>query len=141
MLRFVGLTAYVLLLTGCRTSMYEHSVSPHEYSGVRLYQVFCSSCHGLTGHGDGPVEPYVRGGVPDLTTLAARNGGEFPRERVREIIDGREQFVAHGTNEMPVWGFEFHAAMSNDSLARARADRMIDRLTKYIETLQPGYYD
>lgn len=137
----LGLTACTLLLAGCKTSMYEHSVTPHEYSGVRLYQVFCSSCHGLTGHGDGPVESYVRGGVPDLTKLSARNGGTFPRERVRKIIDGREQFLGHGTSEMPVWGFEFHAGMSNDRVSRARADQMIERLTKYIETLQPDYYD
>ncbi len=65
------------LLTSCQTSSYEHSVKPYEYSGVRLYQVFCSSCHGLTGRGDGPVEPLFRGGVPDLTHLAARHGGAF----------------------------------------------------------------
>jgi mono/diheme cytochrome c family protein len=129
------------LLSGCLSPMYEDSVRPYEYSGVRLYQVFCSSCHGLTGRGDGPVEPLFRGGVPDLTAISARNGGKFPRERVGSIIDGRENFIAHGTATMPVWGFEFHAGMSNDELARQRADRMIDRLTKHLETLQPGYYD
>jgi len=65
-----------LALTGCYTQMYEYSVAPYEYSGVRLYQVFCSSCHGLTGRGDGPVEPLLVGGVPDLAHLAARNGGK-----------------------------------------------------------------
>jgi mono/diheme cytochrome c family protein len=126
---------------GCVSPMYEHSVNPHEYSGVRLYQVFCSSCHGLTGHGDGPVEPYLKGGVPDLTKISARNGGKFPRERIRSVIDGRERFAAHGTAAMPVWGFEFHAGMSNDALALKRRDRMIDRLTSYLETLQPDYDD
>jgi len=134
-----GVTA--LAGAGCVSSTYEHSVRPYEYSGVRLYQVFCSSCHGLTGHGDGPVEPYLKGGVPDLTKIAARNGGKFPRDRIRSIIDGRENFLAHGTAAMPVWGFEFHARLSNDALARQRRDQMIDRLTSYLETLQPNYYD
>jgi mono/diheme cytochrome c family protein len=128
-----------LMLASCKTSMYEYSVTPYEYSGVRLYQVFCSSCHGLTGHGDGPVEPLMRSGVPDLTRIAERAGGRFPREQVRNIIDGREALIAHGTARMPVWGFEFHAGMSNDGLARQRADQMVDRLTAYVETLQPSY--
>lgn len=135
------LGAAALMGTGCVSPTYEHSVRPHEYSGVRLYQVFCSSCHGLTGHGDGPVEPYLKGGVPDLTKIATRNGGKFPRDRIRSIVDGRENFLAHGTAVMPVWGFEFHAGMSNDALARRRRDQMIDRLTSYLETLQPNYYD
>jgi hypothetical protein len=29
--------------------------------------------------------------------------------------------------------------MSNDGLARQRADQMVDRLTAYVETLQPNY--
>lgn len=131
----------VLFVGGCVNPMYEHSVRPYEYSGVRLYQVFCSSCHGLTGHGDGPVGPWFKGSLPDLTTISARNGGKFPQERVRSTIDGRESFLAHGTATMPVWGIEFHAGMSNDTLARQRRDRMLDRLTHYLETLQPGYYD
>jgi mono/diheme cytochrome c family protein len=130
-----------VLLASCKTSMYENSVTPYKYSGVRLYQVFCSSCHGLTGHGDGPVQPLMRGGVPDLTRIAERNGGNFPREQVRSIIDGREALIAHGTARMPVWGFEFHAGMSNDGLARQRADKMVDRLAAYVETLQPGHDD
>jgi mono/diheme cytochrome c family protein len=101
------LAAVGLCLASCKTTPYEYSVRPHEYSGVRLYQVFCSSCHGLTGRGDGPVESLFLGGVPDLAHLAARNGGTFPAERVRAAIDGREAFLAHGTRGMPVWGFEF----------------------------------
>src|SRR5262245_7834759 len=116
------------VLASCKTTPYEYSVKPHEYSGVRLYQVFCSSCHGLTGRGDGPVEPLFVGGVPDLAHLAARNGGKFPADRVRFTIDGREPFVAHGTSDMPVWGFEFYDGSPNASTARRRSDAIIDRI-------------
>jgi mono/diheme cytochrome c family protein len=124
------------VLSGCHTSMYEYSVTPQEYSGVRLYQVYCSSCHGLTGRGDGPVEPLLRTGVPDLTKLADRNGGQFPKERVRAAIDGRENFIAHGPRDMPVWGFEFNDGAPNAVAARHRADAMIDRITQYLASLQ-----
>ncbi len=135
MLRTVAMLALLsaapVTLTGCYTETYEYSVSPYEYSGVRLYQVFCSSCHGLTGRGDGPVAELFHGGVPDLAHLAARNGGKFPREAVRAAIDGREAFLAHGSSNMPVWGFEFYEGGS-DRAARRRSDEMIDRIVKYI---------
>jgi mono/diheme cytochrome c family protein len=121
------------LLASCHTTLYDYSVTPREYSGVRLYQVFCSSCHGLTGRGDGPVEPYLRAGVPDLTHIAARNGGAFPRERVRAAIDGRANLLAHGTSNMPVWGYEFDEGHTG---SRRQADKMIDRLVRYVEELQ-----
>jgi hypothetical protein len=122
-----------VLVTSCKTTPYAYSVTPYEYSGVRLYQVFCSSCHGLTGRGDGVVEPLLRGGVPDLTQLAKRNGGRFPTERVREAIDGRAAFAAHGSSNMPVWGFEFYEGGRNSTDARRRADQMIDRLVRYLD--------
>jgi mono/diheme cytochrome c family protein len=129
-------TAAAFVLSSCKTTPYAYSVTPYEYSGVRLYQVFCSSCHGLTGLGDGPVEPLFRGGVPDLAHLAARNGGNFPTERVRAAIDGREAFVAHGTSNMPVWGFEFYDGGSDARAARQRSDEMIERLVRYLQEIQ-----
>ena len=129
--RLTPLIGTLLMLTGCYTTPYEYSVSPNEYSGVRLYQVFCSSCHGLTGRGDGPVADLFHGGVPDLVHLAARNGGNFPREDVRAAIDGRQAFLAHGSSDMPVWGFEFYEGGSAKA-ARRRSDAMIDRIVKYL---------
>ena len=126
----------MLLSAGCEMSQY--STRPYEFSGVRVYQFYCSSCHGMRGHGDGPVAPLVHG-MPDLTTISARNGGQFPRERIRRIIDGREEIAAHGTRQMPVWAYEFYGEGSNDRIARQQADTTVKRLTKYLETLQPGY--
>lgn len=126
------------LLFACET-MSQYSVTPSTYSGVRLYQVFCASCHGLTGHGDGVVQPIVDKGVPDLTRISERNGGHFPAERIRQVIDGRTEYAAHGSRKMPVWGFEFYGDSGNDAAARHEADQTIDRLVKYLESIQPGY--
>ena len=43
--------------------------------------------------------------LPDLTTMAKRNGGTFPAARAHEIIEGAGK--GHGTREMPVWGDEY----------------------------------
>jgi mono/diheme cytochrome c family protein len=131
-----ALIATFALATSSCTTLSDYSVNPHEYPGVRLYQVFCSSCHGLTAHGDGPVQPLLRSGVPDLTRISERRGGTFPREEIREIIDGRTAFLAHGTARMPVWGFEFYDGTGTPAGARKRADETIDRLVEYLQSIQ-----
>lgn len=71
------------------------------------YQSNCASCHGLTGKGDGPLSRVLRVKPSDLTTIAKRNGGVFPANRVFEVIDGRQQVKEHGPREMPVWGKDY----------------------------------
>ena len=41
--------------------------------------------------GNGPLASDLRVPVPDLTTVAARNGGKFPAERVQKIIARRRE--------------------------------------------------
>lgn len=106
-------------------------------SGMELYETLCASCHGTSGQGDGPVAPLIKTGVPDLTRLAHRDGGEFPIEDVRRTIDGRFDRPAHGPRDMPVWGWQFYDSTStNDAAERARADMLIDRLVRYLESIQ-----
>ncbi len=106
------------------------------YSGARLYEVFCASCHGLGGHGDGPVSPYIRANVPDITSIALRNGGEFPAEQVYKIIDGQSQRPSHGPRNMPVWGYEFFTGDGDDQTAHKQASDMVDRLVEYLGSIQ-----
>lgn len=108
-----------------------------ELSGVELYERLCASCHGVTGQGDGPVAPLIKIGVPDLTRLAARAGGEFPEDAVHRTIDGRFDRPAHGARDMPVWGWQFYRSEDpNDEYERARVDQMIDRLVDYLRSIQ-----
>lgn len=129
----------VLLLSACAASQY--SVQPHEYSGVRLYQTFCASCHGLTARGDGPLAPLLKTGAPDLTRISERNGGTFPRDEVQKIIDGRSEHAGHGSRTMPVWAFEFYPDHMSDRLARREAEATIERPVNYLETIQQGDHD
>lgn len=108
-----------------------------QLSGVEMYERLCSSCHGPHGQGDGPVASLIKIGVPDLTRIAQRDGGEFPTEDVRRTIDGRLERPAHGPRDMPVWGWQFYdSANSDDAAERARVDSMIGRLVDYLRAIQ-----
>lgn len=77
--------------------------------GKAEYESNCASCHGLGGKGDGPLSESFRTIAADLTTLAKRNDGVFPSQRVYEIIDGRQEVAAHGPRAMPVWGRDYQS--------------------------------
>jgi len=133
----IRLAALVLIgsLVGCATAPKPTALS--SLSGMQLYEQLCASCHGVDGRGDGPVAPLIKIGVPDLTRLAARDGGEFPTEDVRFIIDGRFERRAHGPRDMPVWGWQLYdASNADDAAERARTDSMIDRLVGYLQSIQ-----
>lgn len=108
-----------------------------QLSGMEMYERLCASCHGVSGHGDGPVSSLIKIGVPDLTRLAQHDGGEFPTEDVRRTIDGRFDRPAHGPRDMPVWGWQFYdSGNPNDAEERAAVDSMIDRLVQYLRSIQ-----
>ena len=133
---FICLLSVLTLLAACATtSQDERSVA--QLSGVEMYERLCASCHGPGGHGDGPVSSLIKIGVPDLTRIALRDGGEFPTEDVRRTIDGRWDRRAHGARDMPVWGWQFYdSANTNDAQERAVVDSMIGRLVEYLRSIQ-----
>jgi mono/diheme cytochrome c family protein len=123
-------------LTACASNRTD-SRDTRQLSGMEMYQQLCASCHGVSGKGDGPVASLIKIGVPDLTLLAHRDGGEFPTEDVRRTIDGRFDRQAHGARDMPVWGWQFYnSANANDAEERAVVDSMIDRLVVYLRSIQ-----
>jgi len=105
-------------------------------SGEDLYRRFCASCHGVAGHGDGPVAPSLRVEVPDLTQTASRARGADQRERIGRIIDGRHIIGAHGTRTMPVWGEELARLEIGNPDAERSAQTIIVRLADYVVSLQ-----
>jgi hypothetical protein len=40
--------------------------------------------------------------------LAKKNNGVFPTNAAYEIIYGLKTIPAHGTREMPIWGYQFN---------------------------------
>src|SRR4249920_2603089 len=61
---------------------------PDSLVGSVSFDLYCASCHGRSGEGNGTVARSLRTAHADLTLLARRNGGTFPRERVTASIDG-----------------------------------------------------
>lgn len=90
-------------------------------SGRELFRTYCASCHGASGAGNGPVAASMRRTPPDITGIALANGGVFPTDRMRRIIDGRD-IEAHGDRDMPIWGDAFKAVRGGHSedLVRGR---------------------
>jgi hypothetical protein len=105
-----------------------------QHSGAELYKRFCASCHGLDGHGDGPVAATFKAPLPDLARLARRAGGTFPEAQVRRIIDGRDIPAPHGARDMPVWGTEFSAVATRDGDKPVAS--MVDRLVAFLRSIQ-----
>lgn len=106
------------------------------YTGQGLFKEYCASCHGVDGHGNGPVAASLKGKVPDLTRIAARHGGKFPADQVRTMIDGRTIVPPHGSRDMPVWGWAFKVPGANDPQTEYRVQGLIGLLVEYLSTIQ-----
>jgi mono/diheme cytochrome c family protein len=101
--------------------------------GDNLYKAYCASCHGDNAKGNGPMAAWLKVPPPDLTRIAARNGGKFPLERVDRIIAGEEALPSgHGTRAMPIWGPVFSQVTRDQDLGRLR----IDNLARYLRDIQ-----
>lgn len=77
--------------------------------------------------------------VPDLTTLAKRNGGAFPTDLAWQKIDGRPVKFDPARN-MPVWGSDFrHEALAGVKPAASPESYVaaeIAAILEYLKTIQ-----
>src|SRR5262245_46160980 len=102
-------------------------------SGHDLFQFYCAPCHGPEGRGKGPVAAALKTPPADLTKIAERHGGSFPRaDIVRFVSEGPKLIPAHGSIDMPVWGPIFRAIDPSEPRARIR----IDNLVSFLESIQ-----
>ena len=95
--------------------------------GQVLYRRYCASCHGLSGRGDGPIADRLKVTLPDLTLLAADNGGRFPRHEVAQVLTGERAVPTHGPLSMPVWGQPLSPDPADPLAAAAAAAAAFDR--------------
>src|SRR5215510_12500894 len=92
-------------------------------AGRDLFQFYCATCHGPDGRGKGPVGAALKTPPADLTKIAERRGGAFPRaEIVAFVSEGPALIPAHGTIDMPVWGAIFNGLDSSKARARMRIE-------------------
>lgn len=102
-------------------------------SGKEMFMSYCASCHGKDGKGDGPAATSLKNLPADLTTLAKRNGGKYPADRVTSVLRGQASVVPHGDQEMPVWGPVFWKMSQGHEV---EVHQRISNLNHYIESLQ-----
>lgn len=111
---------------------------PQPEAGRAYYQDMCASCHGEDGRGDGPAAEGLKVKPSDLTTIAARNGGTFPRVAVMSMIDGYNRAKGHG-GMMPVFDPLLRGPKvlidTGDGIETPTPARLVD-LADYIQTLQ-----
>jgi mono/diheme cytochrome c family protein len=129
------------LLTGAQPVQEQDSKSAEDnknvylipsLEGADLFHSYCASCHGADGRGEGPAARALTAKVPDLTTIAKRNGGIFPARRIERVISGDDLVVAHGSREMPIWGPIFHQIEKDRDLGNVR----LRNVAKYIQSIQ-----
>jgi len=132
------LAAFTLVLASGGLAAPVHPQEAAEGLGVEMgaqtYRVYCASCHGTTGAGDGPVADYLRVVPPDLRKLAWRSSGRFDSEKIYKLIDGREAIGGHGGSSMPVWGDAFLEA--REGYSKEKVKERISQLVRYLESIQ-----
>ncbi len=105
--------------------------------GRSAYQESCAGCHGDSGTGDGAAAGGLATAPPDLTKIAARNGGTFPRDQVMSTIDGLDR-GAHFSPAMPEFGagdLGDTVIVESDGLGTPVPERLL-ALTDYLESIQ-----
>jgi mono/diheme cytochrome c family protein len=100
--------------------------------GSDSFSAYCAVCHGRDAKGNGPAAPALKSPIPDLTTIARRNGGKFDALAIERVISGSDKArPAHGSLEMPIWGQVFRTTQGD-----AAASIRLINLVKYLETIQ-----
>lgn len=126
---FIAGGAALMLLASCTNEV---------ETGRAAYTDLCAGCHGPGGAGNGPAAAARDEQPADLTTIAARNGGVFPRIEVMSKIDGYAKGEEHG-GAMPVFWplLEGRKVLveSGDGILTPTPEPLV-ALTAYIESLQ-----
>lgn len=88
-----------LVLAGC----VEQELDVSAEAGAVLFADNCAACHGSDARGAGEFGQQLFNIPPDLTRLAAENGGVYPRDYVLGVIDGFDR-DSHFSMAMPEFG-------------------------------------
>ena len=100
-------------------------------TGADMFRGYCAPCHGMKGVGDGPAAAALKTKPADLTRLAANNKGQYPSERVAMVLQFGVAVPAHGSTDMPTWGYTFRAMGDEASVT----DRVM-AISRYLQSIQ-----
>lgn len=108
--------------------------------GDALYNNLCTTCHGVSGEGNGPAAGTLQKEIPDLRMLAINNDGVYSHKQVKRAISGASRDIAHENIDMPDWEQQFMYVNPgwSDFTREAYARKRIHALTEHVESLQLG---
>lgn len=134
-MRFAAFAA-LAIMAGCVDESGQPLAGPT--TGRGDYVQFCAECHGPMGKGDGSRSATLDIPAMDLTSIAARNGGTFPKRKVMAVIYGNSPEHPKGTT-MPGYGLLLEGRTVNydsgDGIETPTPWRLV-ALTEYLERLQ-----
>jgi len=122
-----------MLAAACACQDRDDEVQP---TGQALFVRHCTSCHGLSGEGNGPLAQSLRRSPSDLTTIAKRSGGRFDEAEVMAVIDGRRLIAEHGPRDMPVWGAVFEEGHEGERYGSLTTLYHGRALTDFVRSIQ-----
>lgn len=104
--------------------------------GADLYQSYCAICHGEKADGKSNMAASLGARPLDLTEIAKRRGGDFPKKSIAKIISGAENVPGHftGNDAMPAWwdAIKKGEGLENSNEVKAKIGHIVD----YLETIQ-----
>ncbi len=100
-------------------------------TGEQLFEQYCALCHGITGTGNGPLADALKIVPTDLTELSKRAGGQFPSDRVIDILRYGGGYTGHGSRVMPVWSKLFRKECGPEYALWA-----VGELERYLKAIQ-----
>ncbi len=107
-------------------------------TGRASYADLCAGCHGPAGRGGGPTAEGLDERPSDLTRIAARNGGAFPRVEVMSKIHGYAKGEPHGGAMPAFWPLlEGRTVLvkTGEGILTPTPEPLV-ALTSYIESIQ-----
>lgn len=110
---------------------------PEPDEGAAFFAANCTSCHGASGQGNGPLADGLTPRPTDITVLAQHNNGTFPTAQALAYIYGDPE-QAHLARVMP----QFGGAMAEDLVpveidgVMTPTPRVLAALLAYMESIQ-----
>ncbi|SEN88933.1 Cytochrome c553 [Loktanella fryxellensis] len=95
---------YIILAGSLALAACTPEAEPDPIDGQASFMAQCSACHGPDARGGGAAAAGLPIAPPDLTLIAARNGGTFPRDGVMSTIDGLSRGAHGAVDPMPHFG-------------------------------------
>lgn len=126
----------VLLLSACDDTDLRPDADPLDTRyGARLFAEKCAACHGADAKGGGAESLGLGFPPPDLTGLAARNGGTYPEDYVLSQIY-RPSSGPHSA--MPAFGEEDLGPLENVERDGVGTPTPVDllALSNYLKSVQ-----